>query len=132
MTLRSKTLTPALVLAAGWAAVAALAGWYNRPSPLPAGAPAQNSILVRVAAGSPAARDWAHFFACSGLSGDAQLMRSTLLLNNGGDEAFWRLAAGQEAVVRLALVPAPGDLAVQAEQIISGAPRAVADCGVTP
>jgi hypothetical protein len=116
----------------GWLVAAGAAWWANRPTPLDLAAPPPRWVSVAVPPGSPAGRDWPHFLACSGLSSDPALMRSTLVLNDGGDPQVWRLAAAQATPIRVALAPVGGALSPSAEQIIGDAPRAVADCGDVP
>lgn len=127
---------PVIAVAAiglGWVAALAMAAWSGRTTPLRPKPPAVvRWVTVKPPPSGPASRDWTHFLACSGLAGDPELMRATLLLNGGGDEAVWRKAERREALVRVALVPAPGALSAQAEKIISDAPGAVADCGDAP
>ena len=126
--LRKGALAPA-VIAATWMFVAGLSWWSGRETPLDETVTAPRWVQVIVPAGSPAARDWTHFLACSGLSTDPALMRATLLLNGGGDEAVWSQAGVQDVPVRVALAPLPGDLTPAADKIIGDAPRAVTDCG---
>ncbi len=122
-----------IVFLVGWAGVLALSAWSGRETPLPArAAEAPRWVVVKVPTGAAAARDWTHFMACSGLAGDPALMRATLLLNGGGDEAVWRKPGQREVPVRLALSPNAGALNPMGEKIISDAPGAVADCGETP
>lgn len=117
----------------GWAAVLAIAVLSGRATRLDIRPPqAPRWVVVTVPPSAPAARDWTHFLACSGLAGDPELMRATLVLNRGGDEAVWRRPDRHDISVRLALAPARGPLGPNAEQIISDAPGAVADCGDTP
>lgn len=128
--IRKGALAPA-VIAAVWVFVAGLSWWSGRETPLDESAAAPKWVRVVVPAGSPATRDWTHFLACSGLSTDPALMRATLLLNGGGDEAVWRQAGVEDVPVRVALGPLPGELPAAADKIIGDAPRAVADCGDT-
>lgn len=115
-----------------WLAAIALGAWMARPSPAPtADSAAPRWLTVNVAADSPAARDWAHFFACSGLAADPALMRATLGLNGGGAESVWR-RDGSATPIRVALVPLETPSPPEADRIIEAASRAVADCGVTP
>lgn len=134
--MRKRVGRPVIVatsICAGWTLAMAMAAWSGRTTPLDASAPeAPRWVSVNVPPSGPAARDWTHFLACSGLAGDPELMRATLLLNGGGDPSIWRRAERREAVVRVALAPAPGALSPEAEKIISDAPGAVADCGDTP
>jgi hypothetical protein len=88
-------------------------------------------LAVNVAAGSPAARDWPHFFACSGLAADPALMRATLGLNGGGSQSVWR-RDGSDTPIRIALVPIETPSTPEADRIIEATTRAVADCGDTP
>lgn len=127
-----KRLAPSLGIAALWLAAIGLGAWQARPSPPPAAeAQAPRWLTVKVAAGSPAARDWPHFFACSGLAADPALMRATLGLNGGGVESVWR-RDGSETPIRVALVPTETPPAPEADRIIEAATRAVADCGDAP
>ncbi len=104
----------------------------SRPSPAPTiEASAARWLAVKVAAGSPAARDWPHFFACSGLAADPNLMRSTLGLNGGGAETVWR-RDGSDTPIRVALVPIETPSAPESDRIIEAATRATADCGEIP
>ena len=126
-----KRLAP-LAIAALWLAAVGLGAWLARPSPAPvAETSAPRWITVNVAAGSPAARDWPHFFACSGLAADPPLMRATLGLNGGGGESVWR-RDGQDTPIRVALVPVEAPVASEADRIIEAATRAVTDCGDAP
>lgn len=129
----ARPVIAAAAIGAGWVVALAMAAWSGRTTPLQAKPPeAARWVTVNVPPSGPAARDWTHFLACSGLAGDPELMRATLLLNGGGDEAVWRRTERREALVRVALVPAPGALSAEAEKIISDAPGAVADCGDAP
>ena len=115
-----------------WLAACALGAWMARPSPAPvANTDAPRWLTVRVAADSPAARDWPHFFACSGLAADPALMRATLGLNGGGAESVWR-RDGSETPIRVALAPIDAPAAPDADRIVEAASRAVADCGDAP
>lgn len=118
-------------LAAGvlWLAAIGLGAWMARPSapPVP-DVETPRWLAVTVPAGSPAARDWPHFFACSGLAADPPLMRATLGLNGGGAESVWR-RDGSDTPIRVALVPVETPPAPEADRIIEAATRAVADCG---
>ncbi len=115
-----------------WLAAIALGAWMARPSPAPSvEAKAPRWLTVNVAAGSPAARDWPHFFACSGLAADPALMRATLGLNGGGVESVWR-RDGSDTPIRVALAPVETPSAPEADRIIEAATRAVTDCGDTP
>ncbi|MET3664895.1 hypothetical protein [Caulobacter sp. 1776] len=121
-----------LAVALLWLAAIALGVWMARPSPPPSADPtAPRWLTVKVAADSPAARDWPHFFACSGLAADPALMRATLGLNGGGAQSVWR-HDGSETPIRVALVPIETPSAPEADRIIESATRAVADCGDTP
>lgn len=128
-------LLPRLAAAAPMAlcmAAIALGAWMSRPSPAPhADSETPRWLTVTVAADSPAARDWPHFFACSGLAADPALMRATLGLNGGGDESVWR-KDGSATPIRVALVPMETPSPPEADRIIEAASRAVADCGVAP
>ena len=125
--------SPLVLCAAGlWCAALGLGAWMARPSPPPApDLEAPRWLVVKVAAASPAARDWPHFFACSGLAGDPALMRATLGLNGGGAESVWR-RDGSDTPIRIALVPIEIPPAPEADRIIEAATRAVADCGDAP
>ncbi len=121
-----------LVAATLWLAAIGLGAWTARPSPAPVvETEPPRWLAVKVAAGSPAARDWPHFFACSGLAADPALMRATLGLNGGGAENVWR-RDGSDTPIRVALAPMEAPLAPEADQIIEAATRSVADCGDTP
>jgi hypothetical protein len=103
-----------------------------RPSPAPTTeAEAPRWMTVKVAADSPAARDWPHFFACSGLAADPALMRATLGLNGGGVESVWH-RDGSDTPIRVALAPIDAPSPPDADRILEAASRAVADCGDTP
>jgi len=126
-----KSWGPLLGVAALWLAAIGFGAWMARPSPAPrVEAAAPRWLAVNVAAGSPAARDWPHFFACSGLAADPALMRATLGLNGGGAESVWR-RDGSDTPIRVALVPIEAPLPPEADRIIEAATR-VADCGDTP
>jgi hypothetical protein len=115
-----------------WLAAVALGAWMARPSPAPSVATdAPRWLTVNVTADSPAARDWPHFFACSGLAADPALMRTTLGLNGGGVENVWR-RDGSATPIRVALAPTDTPSPPQADRIIEAASRAVADCGAPP
>jgi hypothetical protein len=121
-----------LAVAVLWLAAIGLGAWMARPSPPPrVETQAPRWLAVTVAAGSPAARDWPHFFACSGLGADPALMRATLGLNGGGSENVWR-RDGSDTPIRVALVPIETPSAPEADRIIEATTRAVADCGDTP
>ncbi|WP_454715864.1 hypothetical protein [Caulobacter segnis] len=123
---------PYTAIAALWLAALGLGGWMARPSPAPqAETAAPRWLTVNVAAGSPAARDWPHFFACSGLAADPALMRATLGLNGGGSESVWR-RDGSATPIRVALAPLDTPAAPEADRIVEAATRAVADCGDMP
>lgn len=130
-----KRPVPALVFALPavlWLSATALGAWMARPSPAPSvEANAPRWLDVKVAAGSPAARDWPHFFACSGLAADPALMRATLGLNGGGVESVWR-RDGSDTSIRVALAPIDAPAPPEADRIIEAASRAVTDCGDTP
>jgi hypothetical protein len=129
----AKSLVVAVAICGGWGLALAMAAWSGRTTPLDAAPPeAPRWVTVNVPPSGPAARDWTHFLACSGLAGDPELMRATLLLNGGGDPAVWSRTSRREALVRVALVPTAGTLSPEAEKIISDAPGAVADCGDAP
>jgi hypothetical protein len=118
-------------IAALWLAAIGLGAWMSRPSPAPsAEAEAPRWLTVNVAAGSPAARDWPHFFACSGLAADPALMRATLGLNGGGAQSVWR-RDGSDTPIRVALVPIETPSTPESDQIIEAATRAIVDCGDT-
>jgi len=118
--------------AALWLAAAALGAWMARPSPAPSvETKASRWLDVKVAAGSPAARDWPHFFACSGLAADPPLMRATLGLNGGGSESVWR-RDGSDTSIRVALAPIDTPAPPEADRIVEAASRAVTDCGDPP
>jgi hypothetical protein len=121
-----------LPTAALWVAAIGLGAWMARPSPAPAvDAAAPRWLTVKVPADSPAARDWPHFFACSGFAADPPLMRATLVLNGEGAEDLWRRDGG-ETSVRVALAPIDAPASPRADGIIEAASRAVADCGGAP
>lgn len=121
-----------LAIAMLWLAAIGLGASLARPSPAPvAETTAPRWLTVNVAAGNPTARDWPHFFACSGLAADPALMRATLGLNGGGAESVWR-HDGSATPIRVALVPIETPSAPEADRIIEAATRAVADCGETP
>mgnify|MGYP000683955756 CR=1 FL=1 len=126
-------LSPFTLAAAGlWLAAIGLGAWSARPSPTPSvETETPRWLAVKVAAGSPAARDWPHFFACSGLAADPALMRATLGLNGGGGESVWR-RDGSDTPIRVALAPIETPLAPEADLIIEAATRSAADCGDTP
>lgn len=110
-----------------WLAAIVLGVWMARPSPAPrAETETPRWLTVNVAADSPAARDWPHFFACSGLTADPALMRATLGLNGGGAESVWR-RDGSATPIRVALAPIEAASAPEADRIIEAASRA--DCG---
>jgi hypothetical protein len=118
-------------IAALWLAAIGLGAWMSRPSHAPsAEAEAPRWLTVNVAAGSPAARDWPHFFACSGLAADPALMRATLGLNGGGAQSVWR-RDGSDTPIRVALVPIETPSTPESDQIIEAATRAIVDCGDT-
>jgi|GEM_PF-2757467 len=115
-----------------WLAAAGLGAWMARPSPAPSvEVKAPRWLAVRVAADNPAARDWPHFFACSGLAADPALMRATLGLNGSGAESVWR-RDGSDTSIRVALAPIDAPAPPEADRIIEAASRAVTDCGDTP
>ena len=121
-----------LIIVALWLAAGGLGAWTARPSPAPqSDATAPRWLTVKVAANSPAARDWPHFFACSGLAGDPALMRATLGLNGGGAESVWR-RDGSDTPIRVALAPMELPPDSRADRIVEAATRAVADCGDAP
>lgn len=121
-----------LAIAALWLAAAGLGAWVSRPSPAPrVEATAPRWLTVNVAAGSPAARDWPHFFACSGLAADPALMRATLGLNGGGAESVWR-RDGSDTPIRVALVPIETPSAPESDRIVEAGTRASLDCGDLP
>lgn len=123
---------PYTAIAALWLAALGLGGWMARPSPAPqAETDAPRWLTVNVAPGSPAARDWPHFFACSGLAADPALMRATLGLNGGGSESVWR-RDGSATPIRVALAPLDTPAAPEADRIVEAATQAVADCGDMP
>ncbi|WP_425999827.1 hypothetical protein [Caulobacter sp. DWR1-3-2b1] len=127
-----KPWAPPLAIAALWLAAAGLGAWMSRPSPAPSvETAAPRWLVVKVAAGSPAARDWPHFFACSGLAADPALMRATLGLNGGGAESVWR-RDGSDTPIRVALVPIETPSASESDRIIEAATGAIVDCGDTP
>ncbi len=100
---------PLLAIAVLWLSAIGLGAWEARPSPAPrAETAAPRWLTVNVAADSPAARDWPHFFACSGFAADPALMRATLGLNGGGAPGVWRRDGSDTPT------------------------RVVADCGETP
>lgn len=121
-----------LVIAALWLAALGFGAWMARPSPAP-GAESETPrwLTVNVAADSPAARDWPHFFACSGLAADPALMRATLGLNGSGAESVWR-RDGSATPIRVALAPIDAPSPPEADRIIEAASRAMADCGAAP
>lgn len=120
---------PLVAIAMLWLATIALAAWMARPSPAPTTeTAAPRWLTVSIAADSPAARDWPHFFACSGLAGDPALMRATLGLNGGGAESVWR-QDGSATPIRVALAPIDTPTSPEADRIIEAATRTVADCG---
>lgn len=124
-----KRFAQPFAIAALWLAAITLGAWMARPSPPPiAETEAPRWLTVNVAADSPAARDWPHFFACSGLAADPALMRATLGLNAGGAEGVWR-RDGSTTPVRVALAPIDAPSPPEADRIIEAATRAVADCG---
>lgn len=117
-----------LVVGALWLAAIGLGGWMSRPSLAPTvESAAPRWLAVNVAAGSPAARDWPHFFACSGLAADPVLMRATLGLNGGGAESVWR-RDGSDTPIRVALAPIEAPLAPESDRIILAA-TTIVDCG---
>ncbi|WP_454759811.1 hypothetical protein [Caulobacter segnis] len=123
---------PYTAIAALWLAALGLGGWMARPSPAPqAETAAPRWLTVNVAPGSPAARDWPHFFACSGLAADPALMRATLGLNGGGSESVWRRDVSATPI-RVALAPLDTPAAPEADRIVEAATRVVADCGDMP
>jgi hypothetical protein len=130
-----KRYAPSFAIAAPavlWLAAIALGAWMGRPSPAPsAESRAPRWLTVAVVGDSPAARDWPHFFACSGLAADPPLMRATLALNGGGAESVWR-RDGSATPIRVALVPIDTPSPPEADRIIEAASRAVADCGASP
>lgn len=127
-----KPSIPSLAVVALWLAAGGLGAWMARPSPAPSlQDKAPRWITVKVAADSPAARDWPHFFACSGLAADPALMRATLGLNGGGAQGVWR-HDGSDTPIRVALAPIETPSAPEADRIIEAATRAVADCGEAP
>ena len=129
---RSAPSLSAALPAALWCMAIALGAWMARPSPAPKVETAPPRWLaVKVAAGSPAARDWPHFFACSGLAADPALMRATLGLNGGGAETIWR-RDGSSTSIRVALAPIETPSPSEADRIIEAATRTVADCGDRP
>jgi len=121
-----------IVIPALWLFALGLGSWMARPSPAPS---SENEtprwLTVNVAPDSPAARDWPHFFACSGLAADPALMRATLGLNGSGAESVWR-RDGSATPIRVALAPIDAPSPPEADRIIEAASRAVADCGATP
>ncbi len=120
-----------IVIATLWFAAIALGAWMARPSAPPAPRPdTPRWLTVKVAPDTPAARDWPHFFACSGLAADPALMRATLGLNGGGVESVWR-RDGSATPIRVALAPTDTPSSPDADRIIEAATRAVADCGET-
>jgi len=124
-----KRLAQPLVIAALWLAAIMLGAWMAQPSPAPTTeTEAPRWLTVNVVADSPAARDWPHFFACSGMAADPALMRATLGLNGGGAESVWR-RDGSATPIRVALLPVDGPSPPEADRIIEAATRAVADCG---
>ena len=129
---RASSLPTIALPAVLWLAAAGLGAWMARPSPAPTTeTEAPRWLVVKVAADSPAARDWPHFFACSGLAADPALMRATLGLNGGGVESVWR-RDGSDTPIRVALAPIDAPSPPEADRIIEAASRAVADCGDTP
>jgi len=127
-----KRSVPLIAVAALWIAAIGLGAWMARPSPAPrSDTTAPRWLTVNVAADSPAARDWPHFFACSGLASDPALMRATLGLNGGGVESFWR-HDGADTPIRVALAPVATPLGSEADRIIEAATRAGAECGDAP
>ena len=124
-----KPWAPYTAIAALWLGALGLGAWQARPSTAPqVEADTQRWLTVNVAPGSPAGRDWPHFFACSGLAADPALMRATLSLNGGGSESVWR-RDGSPTPIRVALAPLESPLAPEADRIVEAATRAVADCG---
>lgn len=123
-----KPWVSSLPVVALWFAAVGLGAWMSRPSPAPnVETTAPRWLAVNVAAGSPAARDWPHFFACSGLAADPALMRATLGLNGGGAESVWR-RDGSDTPIRVALVPIETPSGPESDRIIEAATRIV-DCG---
>jgi hypothetical protein len=128
---RSRSTLAIALPAALWLAAIVLGAWMARPSPAPrAETETPRWLTVSVAADSPAARDWPHFFACSGLAADPALMRATLGLNGGGAESVWR-RDGSATPIRVALAPIETPSPPEADRIIEAASRAVVDCGET-
>lgn len=126
-----KPWAPLVAIAALWLAAIGAGAWMSRPSPAPtAAAEAPRWLTVNVAAGTPAARDWPHFFACSGLVADPVLMRATLGLNGGGGQSVWR-RDGSDTPIRVALVPIETPSTPESDQTIAAATRAIVDCGDT-
>ncbi len=127
-----KRLAAPVTLAILWLAAIGLGAWMARPSPAPeAEAKIPRWLVVNVAPDSPAARDWPHFFACSGLAADPALMRATLGLNGGGAESVWR-RDGSTTPIRVALAPIDAPSPPEADRIVEAAPQALADCGGVP
>ena len=123
---------PLLAVVVLWLAAIGFGAGTARPSAPPRGeTEAPRWLAVNVAAGSPAGRDWPHFFACSGLAADPALMRATLGLNGGGSRSVWR-RDGSDTPIRIALVPIETPSTPEADRIIEATTRAVADCGDTP
>ena len=123
-----KPWAPSLAVIALWLAAIGLGAWMSRPSPAPiAEAEAPRWLAVKVAAGSPAARDWPHFFACSSLAADPALMRATLGLNGGGAESVWR-RDGSDTPIRVALAPIETPSTPEVDRVIAAA-TTIVDCG---
>lgn len=129
---RPSPILAMIPLAGLWLAAIGLGAWMARPSPAPAvEETAVRWLAVKVPADSPAARDWPHFFACSGLAADPALMRATLGLNGDGAQSVWR-RDGSDTPIRVALAPIDAPSSPEADKIIEAASRAVADCGGPP
>jgi len=124
-----KRWLPSLAVATLWLSAVGLGAWMSRSSNAPrVETAAPRWLTVNVGADSPAARDWPHFFACSGLAADPALMRATLGLNGGGAESVWR-RDGLDTPIRIALVPIETPSAPGSDRIIEAATRAIVDCG---